>query len=147
MKRRVSLAALLLVWSLIAGCTAGSQAGCALAVRGPGPTMGAPGEAFRVHEEGFTTGCDDTGQPGRPPPQQNIRIEFRQEERTWNLATADATRGGVLDAELEVPDDAQTGRATLIIRTEDGVPVEGPFRVLDDGSKVDQGLEADPAER
>ena len=113
-------------------------AGCARGFGGPEPSRGAPGEAFRVHGEGFATDCYDTGQPGKPPPQRNVPIDFRQGERTWRLATVDADREGTLDAELEVPVDAEAGGATVVVRTDDGLPVEAPFRVLG-GPEAAQG--------
>ena len=115
-----------------------AAAGCGRAFRGPEPSRGAPGEAFRVHGEGFTTDCYDTGQPGLPPPQRDLPIDFRQGERTWRLATVDADRQGTVDAELEVPDGAEPGSATVVVRTDDGQPLESPFRVLDE-SEADQG--------
>ena len=161
MKRNVSLAVLLSLACLaVAGCAEGGgqgavreatpersepvpangaeeprtsvvMAACARPVPVPEPSRAAPGEAFRVHGEGFTTDCYDTGQPGRPPPQQDILIDFRQGERAWRLATIDADPRGVLDAKLEVPEDAEAGNATVVVRTDDGLPAEAPFRVLD----------------
>ena len=116
-----------------------AAAGCALGFRGPEPSRGSPGEAFRVHGEGFTTDCYDTGQPGLPPPQRDVPIDFRQGERTWRLATVDADREGALDAELEVPEDAGAGSATVVVRTHNGHPVEAPFRVLDGAPEADGG--------
>ena len=95
------------------------------------PSQAAPGGTFRLHGEGFRDGCNDTGPPFLPePPQRNIRVEMRQGEDTWRLTTVDADPDYNVGAELEVPAEAEPGRAVVVIRAGDEEPTQIPFRVL-----------------
>ena len=111
------------------GVVGGSQPACALGLREPELSQAAPGEAFRIYGEGFTTDCYDTGQPGQPPPERGMRIEFRQGGRSWRLASADADERGVLDVRLAVPSDAVGPReATVVVRKSDGTGLSWSYR-------------------
>lgn len=119
-------------WLVVAGCAFGSQASCARDVSSNRvePERVAPGETFRFHGEGFAGDCYDTGQLGQPPPERDLRIDLRQGEKSWRLATVDAGPAPdyALDAELTVPEGAEPGRAvveihTKLSRTPDRVPL------------------------
>ena len=95
----------------------GSAAGCGRSLPDLEPSRARPGETFRFRGGGFGGGCDDSNLPFRSePPQQDVRIEMRQGGRTWGLATVDA--GGppdyTIEATLEVPKDAEPGRAIIV---------------------------------
>ncbi len=88
------------------------------------PARAAPGATFRLRGEGFPSGCD-TVRPAR-----DIRIDFRQGERTWKLTTVDADRRHTFDARLRVPAGARPGRATVRAATRCGEPAEEKLLVL-----------------
>ena len=101
-----------------AGCgTPGDEAaaGCA----GPdvrlSPATAAPGDDVRVRARFLWSECYDTGQPGTPPPRQDVRVTFTAEGRTVLLATVDAEPGGTLDTTVQVPDDALPGPAEIAV--------------------------------
>lgn len=71
------------------------------------PTRAAPGVEFRLRGSGFSSGCDEVR------PARDIRIVFRQDGKTWTLATVDADRRLAFDVRLRVPDGAEPGRAAL----------------------------------
>lgn len=99
------------------------------------PARGAPGDAFRVRGKHFVAGfsvCDDTG-PGlsaaQTIPARDVRVEFRQGGRTWELGRVEADKDSRLAARLEVPADARPGRAT-VRATYGRVSAEARFSVL-----------------
>jgi hypothetical protein len=60
---------------------------------------------------------------------------MRQEGRTWHLATVDADADYRVEATLEVPEDAEPGRAVVVVPDPYAAgPMEVPFRVLGGGS-------------
>lgn len=71
------------------------------------PARAAPGAEFRLRGSGFASGCDEMR------PARDIRIVFRQDRKTWTLATVDADRRLAFDVRLSVPDGAEPGRAAL----------------------------------
>jgi hypothetical protein len=101
---------------LLAGCAAAShpEASCTRPNLEAKPQRLAPGQSFRLRGEGFFVGCNDMGRQRRMPPDRDIRLGFRQGERTWELSTADADRLYTFSANLEVPDDARPGHAIAI---------------------------------
>lgn len=120
------------------GLLGGSSAACGQSPPSVEPSRAAPGESFRLHGGGFREGCDDTGLPfPKEPPRRDIRVELRQEGRSWTLASGLAAGGHpdyVLDTELKVPADAKPGRAVIIIPDPDSAePLEVPFGVLGGG--------------
>ena len=131
------LCSALAVWAASSG---GSGAQCARVAPGVEPTRAGPGETFVLSGGGFGGGCDDTNLPFEPePPQQNVRIEMRQEGKTWHLATVDA--GGPPDhrveATLEVPEDAEPGGAVVVLAEDidPSHPHQTPFEVLGGGPR------------
>jgi len=95
------------------------------------PARGAPGDAFRVRGKHFVAGfsvCDDTGPDlsAQTVPARDVRVEFRQGGRTWELGRIEADKGSRLAARLEVPADARPGRATVRATYGHG-PAEAPY--------------------
>lgn len=133
----VALSCLLLGLTLLLSGCSGAVA-CGQGLPTVEPSRAAPGEAFVVRGGGFGGGCDDSNRPSlEEPRQRGIRIEMRQEGRTWDLATVDANADYKVEATLAVPEDAEPGRAVVVVNTEavygDGdrfVPLEVPFEVL-----------------
>lgn len=137
--RSIATAARAIPWSALAcallalatGCeglvvSSGSEPACAHSgyVLRTGPDREVPGKPFSLHGGGFVEDvCYDTGQ-GRPePPDRNIKIEFRQAGKTWDLATVDARpKTYDFDVKLRVPPDARPGRAVVSAAGELGTP-------------------------
>jgi hypothetical protein len=88
------------------------------------PARAAPEAKFRLHGDGFSTVCDG------PRPAQNIKIDFRQDGKTWKLATVDADPRLTFEASLHVPAGARSGQATVRATTRSGELVEEHFVVL-----------------
>ena len=132
----ILLCSALAVWTASSG---GSGAECGVVAPGVEPARAGPGEAFVLSGGGFAEGCSDTGPPfPEEPPQRGIRIEMRQEGKTWGLATVDA--GGppryFVEATLEVPKDAEPGGAVVAVHTANmAEPMEVPFEVLGGGTR------------
>ena len=156
MERNTTLAATLLLACLavLAGCAgvapgggaaqtvSFSEAACAFGPPQTEPPPVAPGETFRVHEEGFAADCYDTGQKGQPSPERGIPIRLRQGEEEWGLATVDAgpPPDYAIDAELTVPDEAKLGRAVVEIHTKLAAqPFKLPLRVVGAEALPDTG--------
>ena len=84
------------------------------------PAGGAPGDEFSIRGRYFIAGfsvCDDTGS-GSPAaaqavPARDVRVEFVQGKRTWELGSVEADKGSRIATKLEVPVDAKPGRATV----------------------------------
>jgi hypothetical protein len=106
------------------GCL--SEKDCARSLPGVEPSRAAPGETFRFF------GGRLTGAPCGPPA-SHVRVELRQGDRAWNLGTlrAGPSPRYRVDARLTVPNGAEPGPATVVVRAGEGPPMEVPFRVLD----------------
>jgi hypothetical protein len=87
------------------------------------PARAAPEAKFRLHGAGFSSGCD------KIRPASDIRIGFRQDGKTWKLATVDADRDLTFDARLRVPAGARLEQATVRATTRSGELVEEHFVV------------------
>ena len=66
-RQNVTLAMVLIICLVFAGCASmaavnDSEAACAFGPLPTEPERAAPGEAFRIHEEGFSADCYDSGQ-------------------------------------------------------------------------------------
>lgn len=134
--------AALAVAVLLSGCAVGSsQAACA--TEAPEievtPQRVAPGQPFTLRGENFIGRfvCDDTG-PDVPErdgtqafPSRDVRLEFRQGEKTWKLETVDAGRSLGFETRVEVPEDARPGRAT-VRAVGGGVPASTTFWAIDE---------------
>ena len=106
-----------------AGTVEGAHAACAASLPSiqARPAQAAPGEAFRLHGEGFYGEfiCDDAGSPviSRPQggrPTDGIRVELLQGTKTWTLATVASGKDLEFDAQgLGVPADAAPGEAVV----------------------------------
>lgn len=115
-----------------------SAAACAspAPVLGARPARGAPGDAFRVSGKHFVAGfsvCDDTGRDpsgAQTIPARDVRVDFRQGGRTWELGRVEANASSRLAATFEVPADASPGRATVRATYGHG-SAETRFSVLD----------------
>jgi hypothetical protein len=88
------------------------------------PARAAPGAKFRLRGNNFSSGCAEIR------PAQDVRIAFRQDGKTWTLATVDADRNLTIDAGLRVPAGAEPGRATVRATPRSSGPVEERFLVL-----------------
>jgi hypothetical protein len=88
------------------------------------PARAAQGAKFRLHGAGFSPGCD------RIRPAHDVRIDFRQDGKTWKLATVDADRSLTFGAKLRVPAGARPGWATVRATTRSGERAEERFVVL-----------------
>lgn len=74
------------------------------------PSRGAPGAEFGVRGENFDADSRDCDND----PVRNVRLQFLQDGRAWDLSSVDASpRGSRLAAELKVPNEARPGRATV----------------------------------
>ena len=71
------------------------------------PARAATGVKFRLRGQDFSSGCDLT------TPAQGVTILFRQDGRSWKLATLDADRDLAFEAGLRVPASAAPGRAKV----------------------------------
>lgn len=133
----------LLTCLALSGCASGALSGgsggaCAVGLSGPQPSGAVAGETFRLQGSGFRDGCNDAGPRflrRSEPPQQDIRIDLRQGGKMWGLATIDADSSYKFDAKLEIPPDAEPGRAFVVIRAGDDLPMEVPFEVLNSGPR------------
>jgi hypothetical protein len=84
-----------------------------------GSIAGAPGDEFGIRGRHFVAGfsaCDDTGS-GSPAaqtvPARDVRVEFLQGGRRWELGSVPADKGSRIASKLKVPADARPGRATV----------------------------------
>lgn len=102
----------------------GQATGCPSPSLEAEPARAASGATFRLHGAGFSSGCD------KIRPARDVRIEFRQGERIWKLATVDADRQLTFDAGLRVPAGARTGQATVRATIRSGEHVKERFTVL-----------------
>ncbi len=96
------------------------------------PAWGAPGGEFSIRGRYFVAGfsaCDDTGS-GSPAaqtvPARDVRVEFLQGGRTWELGSVAADKGSRIASKLKVPADARPGRATVRATYGQGPP-EDPY--------------------
>ena len=149
-RRSGAILGMLVAVGLLVGCAAvgqpsagTSEGGCAavkptLEVR---PARALPGASFTLRGENFVGryACDDAGPTGsggdaaQGSPARDIRVEFRQDGRTWELGTADAGRKLGFDERFEVPAGARPGRAVIGAVGDDagaGETAEMSFRVL-----------------
>ena len=85
------------------------------------PARATPSGTFELRGSGFYGDyiCNDTnfsGRPGEtsgPLPDNAIRIEFLQGEKTWSLATVGSDKNLAFETKLKVPVDAKPGRAVV----------------------------------
>lgn len=134
--------AYLILGLLLSGCAmsgSSSDAACGQNLPNVKPSQAAPSETFRLRGGGFVEGCNDTGPPfGNDSARKDIRVEMRQGERSWTLAsglTADGPPDYTLNTKLKVPADAKPGRAVVVIPDPSNAePPKLPFRVLGGGS-------------
>lgn len=132
----VAAVSLLLVCAtlFLSACAAsgGSASACGRELPTVEPPQAAPGKNFVLSGGGFGGGCDDSNAPFRPdPPEQDVRIGMRQDGKTWHLATVDADEDYKVEATLKVPNDAEPGRAIVVIPDPNSAePLKVPFRVL-----------------
>ena len=102
---------------LLAGC--GGSPSIEGACAGPQVTVSsgqvAPGGELRVQAQNLWADCYDTGQPGTPPPQQDVDITLEPDDvaGTFRLAEVDADGDARIDVTVRVPDDVPAGPATL----------------------------------
>jgi hypothetical protein len=94
------------------------------------PARAAAGAKFRLRGNNFSSGCAEIGPAQEIRPAQDVRIAFRQDGKTWTLATVDADRNLTFDAGLRVPAGAEPGRATVRATPRSGGLVEEQFLVL-----------------
>lgn len=104
--------------------SSGQANGCPSASLEAEPARAAPGATFRLRGSGFSSGCDKIGAA------RDVRIDFRQNGRTWNLATVDADRDLTFEARLHVPAGAHPGQATVRATTRSGEHVKERYIVL-----------------
>jgi hypothetical protein len=86
------------------------------------PARGAPGDEFGIrgeHFDGDLRDCDDD-------PARDVRIEFLQDRRTWDLGVLVSDKDSRLAAKLRVPADAGPGRAVVRATLGKGPP-EDPY--------------------
>lgn len=86
------------------------------------PSRGAPGDEFGIRGKNFDANlrdCDDD-------PARDVRVEFLQGGRTWQLGSVEAYKGSRIAAKLEVPTNARPGRATVRATYGQGPP-EVPY--------------------
>lgn len=88
------------------------------------PARAAAGAKFRLHGHGFSSVCDSV------TPSSGVKIRFRQDGRTWRLATLDADRNLAFEAGLRVPAGAEPGRAMVQAVLRSGERAEERFVVL-----------------
>lgn len=103
---------------------AASATGCPSPSLETEPASAAPGTKFQLRGNGFTSDCDEIR------PARDIRIDFRQNGRTWELATVDADRQLTFDARVRVPTGARPGQATVLATTRSDELVKKRFLVL-----------------
>lgn len=131
---------LMLVFIVPAGCTGNSSAACAGMASSIGvePEQVSSGSTFEVRGEGFgeLVECDDAGSAGeelggaRFEPRTDVTIELRQGSKTWELASVAANRESAFREKLRLPEDAESGRATVTADGNQGT-VEAPISVVD----------------
>jgi hypothetical protein len=97
------------------------------------PARGASGDEFSIRGRYFVAGfsvCDDTGTESDPSaqtvPARDVRVEFLQGGRTWELGSVKADKGSRIATQLEVPAGARPGRATVRATYGQGPP-EAPY--------------------
>lgn len=86
------------------------------------PSRGAPGDGFGIRGRNFDGNlrdCDDD-------PARDVRVEFLQDGRTWELGRLVSDKDSRMAAKLEVPADARPGRATVRATYGQGPP-EDPY--------------------
>ncbi len=86
------------------------------------PARGAPGDEFGIrgsHFDGNLRDCDND-------PARDVRVEFLQGGRRWDLGRLTSDEDSRLAAKLEVPADARPGRATVRATYGQGPP-EDPY--------------------
>ena len=89
------------------------------------PSRGAPGAGFGVRGENFDADSRDCNND----PARNVRLQFLQDGRAWDLGSVDASpRGSRLAAELKVPNEARPGRATVRATYDQRAPRDLPGR-------------------
>jgi hypothetical protein len=88
------------------------------------PARAASGAKFRLHGHDFSSGCDGG------TPSSGVTILFRQDGRTWRLATLDADRNLAFEAGLRVPAGAEPGLAKVQAVLRSGDRAEERFVVL-----------------
>lgn len=71
------------------------------------PARAATGDKFRLRGHDFSSDC------GGGTPSHDVKILFRQDGRTWRLATLDADRDMAFAAGLRVPVGARPGPAKV----------------------------------
>lgn len=84
------------------------------------------GATVTVEGRGFVDGCRDSmscpafgcgeceWNDPPPAPLSEVRLELRQQGRSWDLGVADADESGAISWTFVVPGDARPGRARLI---------------------------------
>lgn len=89
------------------------------------PSRGAPGAEFGVRGENFDADSRDCDND----PARNVRLQFLQDGRAWDLGSVDASpRGSRLAAKLKVPNEARPGRATVRATYDQRAPRDLPGR-------------------
>lgn len=88
------------------------------------PAKAAPGAPFQLRGQGLSSGCE------KIRPARDVRIDFRQDGKTWKLATVDAARDLAFEARLRVPAGARPGQATVRATTRSGDLIKKRFLVL-----------------
>jgi hypothetical protein len=111
-----------------AGASAAGEREAATACPSPSiktvPARAAAGAKFRLRGHTFSSGCDGV------TPAHGVTILFRQDGKTWKLATLDANRNLAFDTRLRVPKNARPCRSTVLADTRCGECVETRFLVL-----------------
>jgi len=88
------------------------------------PARAASGTKFRLHGHDFSSDC------GGGTPSSGVTLLFRQDGRTWRLATLDADRNLAFEAGLRVPTSAEPGLAKVQAVLPSGDRAEDRFVVL-----------------
>lgn len=140
MKILKSALVLMLVLLAPVGCTGNPSAACAGMASSIGvePEQVALGSTFEAQGEGFgeLVECDDAGLATEEPegarfePRTDIAVKLRQGSKTWELASVDANREFAFREKLRLPEDAVSGRATVIADGNQGA-VETSISVVD----------------
>jgi hypothetical protein len=70
-----------------------------------------------VQAGGLWADCHDTGQPGTPPPSQDvvIRLEPHGSSGGIDVATVDADPEGGIDVVVRIPEDTPAGPAAVVV--------------------------------
>jgi hypothetical protein len=95
---------------------------------------------------GFFVGCNDTSVNGQAPPpmppDHGVRIELRQGNRSFALATVDADSSYAFSTSVTIPAAAAVGRASIVAVGANGAPshavtiVAGTARLARTGAGV-----------